>query len=45
LPNIALVEVFDPDSATPMKPRTGATTMNHMPRPENPLASEEAMPE
>src|ERR1700722_5342485 len=45
LPNIALVEVFDPESATPMKPRMGATTMNHVPRYENPLASDEAMPE
>ena len=27
LPNMALVEVLLPDSATPMKPSSGATTM------------------
>src|SRR5262249_47033608 len=45
LPNMALVEGFEPDSATPMKPRTGATRMNHTPSPENPFASDDAMPE
>src|SRR6516162_5348656 len=45
LPNIALVEVFEPESATPMKPRIGASTMNQVPMYENPLASEDAMPE
>src|SRR5215467_9059091 len=45
LPNIAFVDVFDPDSATPMKPRIGATTMNAVPMLEKPFASDEAMPE
>src|SRR5215469_6529736 len=45
LPNMALVEVFDPDSATPMKPRIGATMMNAVPNDEKPLASDDAMPE
>jgi hypothetical protein len=45
LPNMVLVDVLDPDSATPMKPSSGATTMNAVPIPEKPLASEEAMPE
>src|SRR5206468_2570887 len=45
LPNIALVDVFEPDSATPMKPRIGATTMNAVPIAENPFASDDAMPE
>jgi hypothetical protein len=37
--------VFDPDSATPMKPRIGATMMNAVPIAAKPLASDEAMPE
>ena len=45
LPNMALVEVLEPDSATPMKPRTGATTMKDGPSLEKALASEPAMPE
>ena len=44
-PNIALVEVLLPDSATPIQPRIGATTMNHHPSCEKPLASEAAIPE
>src|SRR6478609_9174809 len=32
LPNMALVEVFEPDSATPMKPSIGATMMKAAPR-------------
>src|SRR5579863_10105984 len=43
LPNIALVEVFEPDSATPMKPRIGETMMKAVPNEENPLASDEAI--
>ncbi len=45
LPNMALVEVLLPDSATPMKPRIGATTMKATPKEENALASDAAMPE
>src|ERR1700722_6833959 len=45
LPNMALVEVLLPDSATPMKPNSGATTMKATPILENALASEPAMPE
>src|SRR5581483_819427 len=45
LPNIALVEVLEPDSATPMNPRMGETTMNAVPMLEKPLASDAAMPE
>src|SRR5271166_5070093 len=44
-PNIALVEVLLPDSATPIQPSIGATMMNHGPIVEKPLASELAMPE
>lgn len=44
-PNMALVEVLLPDSATPMKPSSGATTMKATPSLENALASEPAMPE
>src|ERR1700730_12946577 len=44
-PNMALVEVLLPDSATPIQPRIGATMMNHTPIFEKPLASELAMPE
>jgi predicted metalloprotease len=44
-PNMALVEVLLPDSATPIHPRMGATTMNHGPIVEKPLASELPMPE
>ena len=42
---MAFVEVFEPESATPMKPRIGATTMKAVPMPEKPLASEAAIPE
>ena len=42
---MALVEVLLPDSATPMKPRIGATTMKDGPIAEKALASEPAMPE
>src|SRR5579863_859845 len=45
LPNIAFVDVFDPESATPMKPRIGQTMMKAVPRLEKPLASEDAIPE
>src|SRR5204862_8025504 len=45
LPNMALVEVFEPERATPMKPSTGATMMNAVPMLEKPFASEAAMPE
>src|ERR1700744_602470 len=45
LPNIALVEVLLPDSATPMKPRIGATTMKAEPSDEKGFASDAAMPE
>src|ERR1700740_3511674 len=45
LPNIVFVEVFEPESATPMNPRIGQTTMKAVPRPEKPLASEAAIPE
>jgi len=44
-PNIALVDVLLPESATPIHPRIGATTMNHGPIFEKPLASEAAIPE
>src|SRR5579872_4882865 len=44
-PNMALVEVLLPESATPIHPRIGATTRNHGPMVEKPLASELAMPE
>ena len=44
-PNIALVEVLLPDSATPIQPRIGATTMKATPIFEKALASEPAMPE
>src|SRR5579883_2703 len=44
-PNIALVEVLLPDSATPIQPSAGATMMNQGPIVEKPLASELAMPE
>ena len=44
-PNIALVDVFDPDRATPMKPRIGATMTNAVPIDEKPFASDDAMPE
>src|SRR6185437_3120441 len=44
-PNIALVEVLEPLSATPIQPRIGATTMNHTPILEKPKASDAAMPE
>src|SRR5215467_11849847 len=44
-PNMALVEVLLPDRATPIQPRTGATTMNHGPMVEKPLANEFAIPE
>src|SRR5215467_4603741 len=45
LPNIAFVEVFEPDSATPMKPSIGETTMNAVPNDEKPVASDGAMAE
>src|SRR3954468_5854531 len=45
LPNIAFVDVLEPDSATPMKPRIGATMMNAVPIDEKPFASDDAMPE
>ena len=45
LPNMAFVEVFEPESATPMKPRIGATMMKAVPMLAKPLASEAAMPE
>lgn len=35
-PNMALVEVLEPDSATPMKPKIGATTMYSNPIFEKP---------
>src|ERR1700719_400591 len=41
LPNMALVEVFEPERATPMKPSTGATMMKAVPMLEKPFASEE----
>src|SRR5580700_2856956 len=44
-PNMAFVEVLLPESATPMKPRIGATMMKAEPILENELASEPAMPE
>src|ERR1700675_2417605 len=37
LPNIALVDVLEPDRATPIKPSIGATMMNQGPRYEKPL--------
>src|SRR5262249_21964853 len=43
LPNIALVEVLLPDSATPIQPRIGATRMNATPILENALANDAAM--
>src|SRR5215475_3086566 len=45
VPNMALVEVLLPESATPMKPRSGATTIKADPILEKELASEPAMPE
>ena len=42
---MALVEVLLPDSATPMKPRIGATTMKYGPSAENALASDPAVPQ
>ena len=45
LPNMAFVEVFEPERATPMNPRIGATMTNAVPMLEKPLASEAAMPE
>src|SRR5579885_1814110 len=44
-PNIALVDVFDPDRATPIQPRIGATMMNQAPIFEKPKARDAAMPE
>src|SRR6516165_8468270 len=44
-PNMAFVDVLLPDSATPIQPRIGATTMNATPSVEKALASEDAMPE
>src|SRR2546425_386126 len=44
LPNMALVEVFEPESATPMKPSIGETMMNAVPMLEKPFASDAAMP-
>src|SRR5215469_18703049 len=44
-PNIAFVDVLEPEGATPMNPRIGDTTMNATPMVEKPLASEAAMPE
>src|ERR1700761_4927278 len=44
-PNIALVEVLLPDSATPIQPRIGATTTKAGPILAKALASEPAMPE
>src|ERR1700761_802978 len=43
LPHMALVLL--PDSAVPIKPRIGATTMMYGPSAENALASDPAMPE
>src|SRR5256885_15177452 len=43
LPNMALVEVFDPDRPTPMKLCTGATMMNAVHKREKPFGSEAAM--
>ena len=45
LPNMALVEVLEPDRATPMKPSIGATTTKAVPILAKPLASDAAMPE
>src|SRR5262249_15924930 len=44
-PNMALVEVLLPESATPMKPSSGATMMKNGPISENALASDPAIPE
>src|SRR5438552_18480924 len=43
-PNIALVDVLLPDSATPTQPSTGASTTNSIPTFEQPYAIELAMP-
>src|SRR5437867_3191269 len=43
-PNIALVDVLLPDSATPTQPRIGASTTNIGPTFEQPYAIELAMP-
>src|SRR6266513_1564095 len=40
LPNMAFVEVFEPERATPMKPSIGATMMNAVPMLEKPLAGQ-----
>src|SRR6516164_7936032 len=44
-PNMALVDVLLPDSATPMKPSSGATMMKNGPSAEKALASDPAIPE
>src|ERR1700686_1636360 len=43
-PNIALVDVLLPDSATPTHPRIGASTTNSGPTFEHPYAMELAIP-
>src|SRR6266851_3859531 len=43
-PNIALVDVLLPESATPTQPRTGAKTTKKSPILESPKASEFAIP-
>ena len=43
-PNMALVEVLLPESATPIQPRIGARTTKKTPIFESPYASEFAMP-
>src|SRR5437588_8422896 len=43
-PNIALVEVLLPDSATPIQPRMGAIATNSQPTFDRPYPSEVAMP-
>src|SRR5437870_12346302 len=43
-PNMALVDVLLPDSATPTQPRIGARTTKKGPTFEQPYASEFAMP-
>src|SRR5579875_1959069 len=44
-PKTAFVEVFEPDSATPIQPSSGASTMNTPPTFEKPFAIELAIPE
>src|SRR5579875_1490214 len=43
-PKTALVDVLEPDRATPIQPRMGARTTKTVPTLEKPLAMELAMP-